>query len=125
MKILRWIAVPFMFPLGMILGHLSGLTNGVFVHSIIGEMVLEFICGALAAGGSIMLPALVAPTNKKSVANIAFYLQIVFLSISVAITIMQNLYSEKELFAYIVAIIGGVVGIIYSKKSIPELFSEQ
>lgn len=124
MKILRWIAVPFMFPIGMILGNCLGLLNGLFAHSIIGTIMLKFICGALSAVGAIYLPTYVAPAKREVVANVAFYCQVVFIILSISLAIYNSSHSGGDLLNYVASMIGCVAGTVYFKINISDFVED-
>jgi len=122
-KVLRWIATPLAFPIGLVLGHWFGLLNALFPISYIGLFFLWLICGACSAIGSIMLPVWVAPSHKHNVGIVAFWCQVVVFIGSIGSTIYLSEIAGKELFEYIVSMIGCVAGAIYCKVNMEEFTS--
>lgn len=123
-KALRWVAVPFMFPIGMLLGHLLGLMNGVFMKGVIGTIILYFICGVLTSVGCIFLPAYVAPAKRERVAKIALVLQVILIVASIVIAFVNKSYEGKELTKYVVSMIGTLAGAVWCKMNIKDHFKD-
>lgn len=121
-NVLRWIAVPLMFPIGMILGHCFGMLNALFPHSYIGLFFFWIICGACTSFGCILLPACVAPNHKIKVAKIALILQAIFIVASIVIAFASRIYEGKELAEYIISMVGTIVGAIWCKCNIEDIF---
>lgn len=119
-KLLRWILTPLAFPVGMVLGHLFGLLNSLFPLGYVGSVLLWFICGSCSAIGSIQLPIWVAPSHKHVVGNIAFWCQIIVFITSIILTIILSSITGKELFKYIVSMIGCAAGTIYCKVNMED-----
>ena len=119
---LRWIAVPFMFPIGMFSGHWFGMLNALFPYSYIGLFFFWIICGACTSFGCILLPACVAPNHKIKVAKIALILQAIFIVASIVIAFASRIYEGKELAEYIVSMVGTIAGAIWCKCNIEDMF---
>ena len=119
-KVLRWIATPLAFPIGLVLGHCFGLLNALLPISYIGLFFFWLICGACSAIGSIMLPVWVAPSHKYNVGIIAFWCQVIVFIASIVLTIVQSRIAGMELFEYIVSMIGCVAGAIYCKVNMDD-----
>lgn len=119
-NIILWILTPIAFPAGLILGHWLGLLNALLPVSYVGLFFLWLICGACSAAGSIMLPILVAPSKKLTVGNIAFWCQVVTFIASIGCTIYLAEITGKELFKYIVSMIGCAAGAIYCKVTMKD-----
>ena len=119
-NIIRWILTPIAFPAGLILGHCFGLLNALLPVGYVGLFFLWLICGACSAAGSIMLPVLVAPSKKLTVGNIAFWCQVVTFIASIGCTIYLAEITGKELFKYIVSMIGCAAGAIYCKVTMKD-----
>lgn len=122
-KVLRWIATPLAFPIGLVLGHCFGLLNALFPISYIGLFFLWLICGACSAIGSIMFPVWVAPSHKYNVGIVAFWCQVIVFIGSIGSTIYLSEIAGKELFEYIVSMIGCAAGAIYCKVNMEEFTS--
>lgn len=123
-KAFRWIAVPFMFPIGMLLGHWFGMLNALFPYSYIGLFFFWIICGACTSFGCILLPACVAPNHKIKVAKIALILQAIFIVASMVIAFASRIYEGKELAEYIISMVGTIVGVIWCQFNIQEIFEQ-
>ena len=121
-NVLRWVAVPFMFPAGLLLGYWVGLLNGVLSMGLIGMIFFKFVCGAFTSVGAIALPALVAPSHKLTVAKITLWLQVAAIIFSIVFAIVAKTFHGKELMKYILETIGTLVGVIYMKLTIEEMF---
>ena len=121
-NVLRWVAVPFMFPAGLLLGYWVGLLNGVLSMGLIGMAFFKFMCGAFTSVGAIALPALVAPSHKLTVAKTTLWLQIAAIIFSIVVAIVTKTFQGKELIKYILETIGTIGGVIYMKLNIEEMF---
>ena len=121
-NILRWIAVPFMFPAGLLLGYWVGLLNGVLSMGLVGMVFFKFMCGAFTSIGAVALPAMVAPSHKLTVAKVALWLQIAAIILSVVVAIVTKTFHGKELIKYIIETIGTIGGVIYMNLKIEEMF---
>ena len=121
MKTLRWIAVPFMLLIGMVLGNLLG-------HAVdrigVGLIMSQLTCGIMSSMGAIYLPVKVAPGHKGIVVEVCFWVVIALSVCSAVIVFSYDLYSGKELLAYLVSLLGGVGGAIYCKINKADLETE-
>lgn len=122
-NVIRWILTPLAFPAGMILGHLFGLINASTPVGVVRMALVGLVCGAASAMGSILLPILIAPSNKRKVGIIAFWCQVVIsiLSIACAIALYTiQFYTTQELLEYAITMIGCVGGIVHSRRTLIE-----
>ena len=123
MKVFRWILTPFMFFIGMFIGHYAGMLFSFLNSHAIGALMVEFVCGAAASAGAILLPTYVAPNKKYSVGTFTFWCQIVFLVVAIILSFV--VLSGRELFLNLVSTAGGFIGALWIKGSLSDFLENK